>query len=746
MIRLAKYLKPYLPMVALTVVLLFAQANFDLALPDYMSRIVNVGIQQGGIDSAVPLAIRQSQMDKLLIFFDDDESAVVLDIYTLVDQESPDYENLVQDYPVLESEPVFVREPVADEEITKLNPVLGQAILVVSMIDRFMEDPSSLADIGADLPFDPGMIPPGTDLFAVLRMMPSAQLEQLKEAISTQFAALGESMIVQAAAFGIGAEYEALGLNAEKVKNDYILSVGGVMLLMTLLSGGCTIAVGLLSARIAAGTARDVRRDLFRKVESFSSTEFDTFSPASLITRTTNDITQLQIVVVMLTRLALYAPMMGIGGVIRAVGKGGSMWWLIAVAVLVLISLVLSVVAIALPKFKIVQDLIDRLNRVARENLSGMLVIRAFNRQAFEEERFDAANSDLTAVTLFINRVMVIMMPLMMLIMNGLAMAIMWVGANQVAESSMQVGDVMAFIQYAMQIVMSFLMLTMLFVFLPRAAVSGDRIADVLETDLVIRDPQQPSRFPSASRGKVEFRDVSFRYPNAPEPVLCDVTFTAQPGQTVGIIGPTGCGKSTLVNLIPRFYDVSQGAVLVDGVDVRQVTQHDLRDRIGYVPQTGILFSGTIESNMRYADEQAGERRVREALDVAQASEFVFDNPEGLAGPIAQGGTNVSGGQKQRLSIARALVKRPPIYIFDDSFSALDFRTDAALRAALKEKTGDSTVLIVTQRVGTIRNADKILVLDEGRICGQGTHEELMETCECYREIALSQFRAEELA
>ena len=553
-------------------------------------------------------------------------------------------------------------------------------------------------------------------------------------------------MIVQMAAGGVKAEYEALGMDPGKLQTNYILRVGGIMLLLTLLAGASTIAVGYLAAKTAAGFARDVRRDVFRKVESFSSAEFSTFSTASLITRSTNDITQLQIVVILLVRMVFYAPILGTGGVIRAVGKGGSMWWIIAVAVLVLVGLVVVVISIALPKFKIIQKLIDRLNLVARENLSGMMVIRAFNRQAFEERRFDKANVDLTATSLFINRLMVIMMPLMMLIMNGLSMVIIWVGAHQVAEANMQVGDMMAFIQYAMQIVMSFLMLTMLFIFLPRAAVSADRVADVLETDPVIRDPEQPKQFSGLSQGLIEFRDVSFRYPGALDDVLCNITFAAEPGEITAVIGSTGCGKSTLVNLIPRFYDVTEGAIYVDGTDIRQVTQRDLRDRIGYIPQTGTLFSGTIESNLLYGDGKASPESVREAIDIAQAADFIFAPPEGLSAEIAQGGTNVSGGQKQRLAIARALVKNPPIYIFDDSFAALDFRTDSALRAALKERTRDGTVLIVTQRVSTIKNADQIIVLDEGRIVGKGRHQELMDTCETYREIALSQLSLEELA
>jgi ATP-binding cassette subfamily B protein len=746
MIRLAKYLKPYRAMILLAIILLFAQANFDLALPDYLSRIVNVGIQQGGVENAVPVAIRQSQMDKLVIFMDETEETAVLTAYTLVDQDSPDYDSAIEDYPILKEEPIYVLNDIDDEESDRLNPVMGEAILIVSGIEQLLTDPSGAAEMGWEFEFDPSMLPQGMDIFTLLRQLPAAQREQISAVINQRFGAMGESMVIQAAVGPVKAEYEALGMDTDKLQNDYILRVGGLMLLLTLLSGACTVVVGYLSARTAAGSARDLRRDLFRQVESFSSIEFNTFSTASLITRSTNDITQIQMVVIILVRMVFYAPILGIGGVIRAVGKGGSMWWIIGVAVLVLIGLVLVVMSIALPKFRIIQQLIDRINLVARERLSGMMVIRAFNRQAYEEDRFDQANLDLTAVTLFINRLMVIMMPLMMLIMNGLSMAIIWVGSHQVAEANMQVGDLMAFIQYTMQIVMSFLMLTMLFIFLPRASVSADRIAEVLETDPVIRDPKEPVQLPTPSRGVIEFRDVSFRYPDALENVLCNITFTAEPGQTTAFIGSTGSGKSTLINLIPRFYDVTEGAILVDGTDIRQVTQHNLRDRIGYIPQVGTLFSGTVESNLLYADENASAETVRESVDIAQASEFVFADPEGLQAEISQGGTNVSGGQKQRLSIARALVKRPPIYIFDDSFSALDFRTESALRAALREKTAESTVLIVTQRVSTIKNADQIVVLDEGRIVGKGTHRELMDTCETYREIAMSQLSLEELA
>jgi ATP-binding cassette subfamily B multidrug efflux pump len=745
MIRLAKYLKPYLGMILLAIVLLFAQANLDLALPDYLSRIVDVGIQQSGVENAVPAALRQSTMDKILLLTSAQNQEAVLEVYTLVDQDSPQYQTLSQHYPLLEDEPIYVLEDVDHAGIERLNPVMAKAILAVSAIEQVMSDPSRIADLAGGLPLDPGMITPGTDLFALLSQQPVAQRERVVDAISQHLEALGASAIVQAAAGPIVAEYEALGIDTAQLRSDYIIRAGGAMLLLTLLAGGCTVAVGYLAAKVAASVARDIRRELFRKVESFSHAEFDSFSTASLITRTTNDVMQIQRVVMMM-RLAFFAPLMGVGGIIRAIGKAESLWWLIGVAVLTLVSLVLTIASAALPKFKAMQRLIDRLNLVAREGLSGMMVVRAFNRQPREEQRFDKVNLELTDVSLFVHRVMVVMMPFMMLVMNGLGIAILWVGGQQVAQSSIQVGDIMAFIQYAMHIVMSFLMLTMLFVFLPRAAVSADRVAEVLDTEPSIRDPEQPLQFPPEPRGRIEFRGVSFRYPNAPEEVLHDITLTAHPGEAIGIIGPTGCGKSTLVNLIPRFYDVTEGELLVDGVDVRRVTQRDLRDRIGYIPQVGTLFSGTIGSNLLYADEDASKESIREALDVAQASEFVFDSPEGLEAPIAQRGDNVSGGQKQRLSIARALVKKPPIYIFDDSFSALDFKTELALRQALNEGTAHSTALFVTQRVSTVKSADRIIVLDEGRICGKGTHDELMDTCPCYREIALSQMSAEELA
>jgi ATP-binding cassette subfamily B protein len=747
MIRLAKFLKPYTFMIVLTIALLFIQANADLALPDYMSRIVNNGIQQGGVENAVPEAIRKSQMERVLLFVPEADKTRILGSYTLVDQNSAGYAAYVEVYPGLEKEPVYVLNEISAEEVNAITPVIARGLLAVSGIEKLLADPTQAAAAANSLGFDLSKLPPGKDIFTVLGQMPADQRLQMQERMSKQFAALGDSMLLQAAIPAVKAEYEALGMDTETLQRNYIFRVGGLMLLISLLSVACAVAVGFFSARTAAGVARSMRKAVFEKVESFSNTEFDQFSTASLITRSTNDITQIQMVVVMMMRLVFFAPIMGVGGIIRAMGKGSSMWWLIAVAVAVLISLIVIVFAISLPKFKIMQKLIDRLNLVMRENLSGMMVIRAFNMQPFEVQRFDKANQDLTSNTLFVSRVMATMFPTMNLIMSGLSLLILWVGGHHVAEARMQVGDMMAFLQYAMQIMFSFLMMSFMFIILPRASVSAGRIAEVLDIEPAIQDAKIPRQFPENGRGYVDFNHVSFRYPGADEDVLHDISFTARPGQTTAFIGSTGSGKSTVVNLIPRFYDVTGGSIQIDGVDIREVSQHDLRSRIGYIPQSSVLFSGTIESNLRYADEHAGQEALAEAIEIAQAAEFINTRPEGLTAEIAQGGGNVSGGQKQRLSIARALVKRAPIYIFDDSFSALDFKTDAALRRALKERmTHGSTLMIVTQRVSTIKNAELIIVLDEGRIVGKGTHSELMANCETYREIALSQLSVEELA
>ncbi|MCU0487861.1 MAG: ABC transporter ATP-binding protein/permease [Anaerolineales bacterium] len=746
MLRLLKYLKPYTLWVLLSIVLLFVQANTDLALPDYMSDIVNVGIQQGGVESAVPQAIRQSALENRFLFMSQAEQEAVLATYTLVGKDSPAYSQLIETYPALAEESVYVLTTVDDTVRSRLETILARPLLVGTFLEQIAADPARAAVLGQQLGFDLSRLPAGSDVYALLNRLPTAQLAQMNAAIDQQLGTMNESLMAQAAVETVKTEYQALGLDTARLQSRYIFRTGLLMLLVTVISGLSAIGVGLISARVAAGMARDIRHDLFERVESFSGAEFDRFSTASLITRTTNDITQVQMVVIMVLRTVFYAPIIGVGGIIRALSKTTSMWWIIALAVVILLGLILTVFSIALPKFKSIQNLIDRLNLVTRENLTGMMVIRAFNNQSFEEKRFDQANQNLTGTLLFINRVMVVMMPVMMLVMNGTMLLIIWVGAHEVAQSQMQVGDMMAFMQYAMQIVFAFLMLSMMFIILPRAAVSGERIADVLGTHPSILDPAQPRQFPEPFRGEIEFRKVNFRYPGAEEDVLHDISFIALPGQTTAFLGTTGSGKSTIVSLIPRFYDVADGEVYVDGIDIRTVSQHDLRDKIGYVPQKSSLFSGTIESNLRYADEDASEDALRQATDIAQASEFIFAREEGLQAEIAQGGANVSGGQKQRLAIARALVKQPPIYIFDDSFSALDYKTDSALRKALKEKTGRSTLLVVTQRIATIKNAEQIIVLDEGRIVGKGTHRALMQDCEVYREIALSQLSKEELA
>ncbi|MDQ7093703.1 ABC transporter ATP-binding protein [Desulfosporosinus sp. PR] len=741
MLKLAKYLKPFLTIIIGAIILIFVQAMCDLSLPDYMSNIVNQGIQQGGIVNAIPRAIRQSQMNHLVLFMSADAKTEVMRDYTLIDASSPDYAKYVQDYPALAQEPVYVLNTLDKSETDQLNPLMGRALLAVSGIDKLKSEAK-----GGVISFNGMKIPANTDLFALLAKMPPAQLSQINEAMNKQFLSLGDSMIIQAAVPSVKAEYAALGMNTAKVQSDYIRNIGILMLLIALLSAVSTVMVGLLAARMAAGLSRNLRKAVFTKVESFSNTEFDKFSTASLITRTTNDITQIQMLVVIMIRMVFYAPIMGVGGVFRALGKSTSMSWVIALAVIVLLGLILAVFSVAISKFKIIQKLIDRLNLVTRENLSGMMVIRAFNTQKFEENRFDKANLDLTSTNLFVNRLMVVMMPAMMLIMNGVTLLIIWVGATQIADSKMQVGDMMAFMQYAIQIIMAFLMLSIMFIMIPRASVSAQRIAEVLGLEPTILDPVKPKHFAESLKGILEFKDVSFRYPGAEEDALKNINFRAVPGQTTAIIGSTGAGKTTLINLIPRFYDVTNGQVLIEGADVRDVTQHELRDKIGYIPQKGSLFSGTIESNLKYADENASEEMVRKSAEIAQAMSFINEKPEGFQTEISQGGTNVSGGQKQRLSIARALVKRPQIYIFDDSFSALDFKTDAALRKALKAETGESTVLIVAQRISTIMNAEQIIVLDDGRVAGMGTHQELMEQCQAYQEIALSQFSKEELA
>jgi ATP-binding cassette subfamily B protein len=745
--RILKYFKPFTFLILLALILLFVQANADLALPDYMSRIVNVGIQQGGVESPVPDAMREVAFERLSLFMTEEQQEEVAAAYTLIEDTSPDYEDYLEKYPALAENAVYVLNPIDKETRAHLEDVMSKPLLMTFFLEKVQENPEEAKKLMPDSGFDLSRVPPGMDLFAVMKQMPQEKRLEMLDSLDERFAAFGgERAMKQAASRAARAEYDALGMDTSKIQNAYIFRVGGQMLLIALISALATISVGYLAALIAAGVARDLRRVLYERVMRFSGAEFDRFSTASLITRSTNDITQIQSVTAILVRMVFYAPIIGIGGIIRALDKSPSMWWIIALAVVILLILIGTVFTIAVPKFKLIQRLIDKLNLVARENLSGMMVVRAFGREKHEEKRFDKANRELTDTSLFVNRVFVIVMPFMMLIMNGATMLIIWVGAHEVAQAQMQVGDMMAFMQYAMQIVFAFLMLSMLFIMFPRADVSANRVADVLETPITVLDPETPKSFPEPFRPTVSFRNVSFRYPDAEDDVLKNISFDIEAGQTVGIMGTTGSGKSTVVNLIPRFFDVTEGQVLVGGVDVREIPLSELRDKIGYVPQRSNLFTGTVESNLRFADENADEETLKLALGIAQASDFVFSKPEGWDAEVSQGGVNFSGGQKQRLTIARALVKKAPIYIFDDSFSALDYKTDARLRRALLKELGKSTVFIVSQRVATIKNADKILVLDEGRVICEGTHRELMKTCEVYRSIALSQLKQEALA
>lgn len=744
MLKLIKYLKAYAALLFAAVVLLGIQVVCDLSLPNYMSDIVNQGIQQGGIANAVPQAIRQSKMNKLTLFMNNDEKKEVLADYTLLERStlSADvYGRDIKQYPSLAKEPVYQLKSIGSAENDKINSVLGKAFVAVSFVDKFAaQAESGPVNLGGTT------VPKGTDLYGLLQKLPASQLEQIQAQLNQKINAMSDSMITQSAVGSVKSEYKAIGMDTNKIQSDTITHTGLLMLLFALLSAACTVLVGLIGARIAAGLSMDLRKQVFTKVESFSNREFDRFSTSSLITRTTNDITQIQTVVFMIIRMLIYAPMIGVGGAVMALQKSTSMSWMIAVAVIILVGVILTLFSFCLPKFKIVQKLTDKLNLVTRESLSGMLVIRAFNTQKFEEKRFDGVNHDITKTNLFVNRAMATLFPAITLIMNGMSLLIVWVGGHQIAQSSMQVGDMMAFMQYAMQIFSAFIMISMLFIMMPRASVSAQRITEVIDTDLSIKDPKQPDAFTESQKGTVEFKNVHFRYHGAERDALSDISFTALPGQTTAIIGSAGSGKTTLVNLIPRFYDVTEGEILVDGTDVRKVPQNALRDRIGYVPQKSSLFKGTIESNLRYADENASEDVIQKAAEISQSTEFIASRPEGLETEIAQGGKNVSGGQKQRLSIARALVKRPEVLIFDDSFSALDFKTDSLVRKALHSETGSSTVILIAQRISSIMGADQIIVLDEGRIVGKGRHDKLMKTCETYREIALSQLSKEELA
>ncbi|WP_027626437.1 ABC transporter ATP-binding protein [Clostridium lundense] len=756
MLKIIKHLKPFMASIILVIGLLFVQAVCDLSLPDYMSNIVNIGIQQGGVENAVPKVIRKSEFDKIKIFLSEDDKKKVEDNYVLLDKKNlskSELEDYVKQYPLLNSEPLYKLNTKDKEKIEELNSILGKPVLAVGGIEKGGISALSSAMPGAaseknkiNVGKSFTNIPANSDPFLIISKMTKEQINGIKDKIDDKFKDMPDSMITQSAVTFIHKEYQTIGIDTDKLQSNFILTAGGKMLLLALLSMVATVIVGLLSARVAASLGKNLRQKVFKKVTSFSNTEFDKFSTASLITRSTNDIQQVQTLMVMLLRIVFYAPILGIGGVIKVLNTDTSMGWIIAVAVMAILTLVIVLFSIAIPKFKSVQKLVDRINLITRESLIGMLVIRAFNTQKYEEKKFEKANQDLTRTNLVISRLMTVMMPMMMLIMNVITVLIIWVGAHQVDAGNMQVGNMMAFMQYTMQIIMAFLMISMVSVMLPRASVSSQRIAEVLDTEIIINDPKEPKKFSSDKKGYIEFKNVYFRYPGAEEDLLSNITFTAKPGETTAFIGSTGSGKSTIINLIPRFYDVTNGEILIDGTDIRHVPQKELREKIGYVPQKGILFSGTIESNIKYGKKDATEEEIIKAGEIAQAMEFINAKPERFKTEISQGGTNVSGGQKQRLSIARALAKKPEIFIFDDSFSALDFKTDKALRKALKDETSSTTVLIVAQRISTIMNADRIIVLDEGKIVGNGTHKELMENCEVYRQIALSQLSREELA
>ena len=751
--KIIKHLKPFVGAIFISFVLLFVQAICDLSLPDYMSNIVNVGIQQGGVDNAVPEIIRASEFDKLLIFIKDEDKSLFKDSYNLLDKSTlsvDEYDKYVKKYPELANENLYKLDTNDKEDIKKLNTIMGKAIMVTMIFEN--QDNESMLNSMAGNDTDANQItgalsqmPEGTDVFQMLSMMPKEQLDSMLSQVDEKISAVSDSMITQAATTYIKSEYNAIGINTDKLQSNYIIIAGAKMLGIALISMIATVIVGFIAARIAAALGKNLRKDVFTSVVGFSNNEFDHFSTASLITRSTNDIQQIQTLVVMLIRVVFYAPILGAGGILKVIGTRTNMGWIIGIAVLSLLTVVSVLFGLAMPKFKVVQKLVDKVNLVTRESLTGMLVIRAFSTQKYEEKKFDNANRDLTKTNLFVTRITSMMMPIMMLIMNSISLLIVWIGAHRINDGLLQVGDMMAFIQYTMQIIMAFLMISMISVILPRAAASVQRIAEVLSADVSIKDIENPKSFNEDQKGIVEFKNVSFRYPGAEENVLENISFIAKPGETTAFIGSTGSGKSTLINLIPRFYDATEGEILIDGTNIKEVSQHDLRDKIGYVPQKGMLFSGTIESNLKYGDENLSEEGMVKAANIAQAMEFISSKEKGFETEIAQGGSIVSGGQKQRLSIARALAKSPEIFIFDDSFSALDFKTDATLRKALKSEISGSTMLIVAQRISTIMNAEQIIVLDEGKVVGKGTHSELMKNCEVYKQIALSQLSKEEL-
>ncbi len=734
MTRMLKYLKKSWPALLLVVALLALQAMCELALPSYTARIVNVGIQQQGIENSAPTVIRAKELEALSNFIlSTDYNTAVLPNYELLSIKEGTR------YPLQSSEALYELKKVDEDTLASLNGIFSRAFLVRMIGEGKI--PESMAQAG--LGNMPAFV---TEMLAGLPDMAAPDRDRLLSMAKTQLAAIPDMALLQVSIPYLHAEYQAIGMSSGSVQTNFILLAGLKMLGVALAAMAASVGVGYLGSRISATLGRTLRSRVFSKVVSFSQKEMDSFSTASLITRSTNDIQQVQTVMVFLLRMVIFAPIMGLGGVFQVLRTNVSMTWIIALAVGLLLALVGTLYFVSLPKFKKLQPYIDQLNLVAREILTGLPVIRAFGTEKKEEERFDKANTVLTKTHRFVTRMMSGMMPLMMLIMNGITLLILWVGAHQISGGTMQVGDIMAFIQYAMQIIMAFLMISFMSIMLPRASVSAKRIDEVISSTLSIHDPEAPTGFDAAQKGVVRFEDVSFRYPDAKEDMLSHISFTALPGQTTAILGGTGSGKSTLIQLIPRFFDVTGGRITVDGQDVRNVSQHDLRERIGYVPQKGVLFSGTIASNIAFGMEDIPQEEMEKAAAIAQASDFIAEKPEGYEDTISQGGANVSGGQKQRLAIARAVMKRPEIFIFDDSFSALDYKTDVALRSALKKETSDSTVIIVAQRINTVLHAEQIIVLDEGKVAGIGSHEELMENNEVYRQIAMSQLSKEELA
>ena len=733
--KLFKFLKPYTAAVAAIICILVVQAYCDLSLPTYTSDIVNVGIQQGGIDETVPDTISKKDLNHLLLLVPSDRQKTVKNAYT-ESVEKYDYNGTVMELKA------SVKED--EKKMDRLSEILGKPMLMAAGFDSGSDMTQKIEEqMRTQMSGIPNV--DKMDIYDMLEFMGAEGRNALIGQMDQQMDSMQDSMIAQAAAGYIKDAYTHIGIDTDQIETTYILRTGAKMLALAFLGMAASILVGLLASRVGAGVGRRLRENVFRKVVGFSNAEFDKFSTASLITRSTNDIQQIQLLLVMILRMVLYAPIMAIGGIWKVFHTNVGMSWIIGLAVAVIIVIVGFLFLVVMPKFKLIQNQVDKLNLVSREILTGLSVIRAFGTQKHEEERFDDANKALTKTNLFVNRAMTFMMPLMMFVMNSIAVLIVWVGGHSINDGAMQVGDMMAFIQYTMQIIMAFLMICMISVMLPRAAVSAGRVDEVLTSETMIHDPKNPSHIPEEGKGKIVFDHVSFRYPGAEEDVLHDISFTAEPGKTTAFIGSTGCGKSTLVNLIPRFYDVTDGKITIDGKDIRNVSQHELREKLGYVPQKAVLFSGDIASNILYGNPEGSEAEMTEAATIAQATEFIEQKKKKYKSTISQGGSNVSGGQKQRLSIARAIAKHPDVYIFDDSFSALDYKTDATLRAKLKEKTSESTVMIVAQRISTILHADQIIVLDDGQIVGKGTHKELLKTCEAYYQIASSQLSEKEL-